>query len=181
MINKTQLYDDIRQSIFHGKLSESQVKGIESILNEWVKRGYTDMRWLSYILATVYHESAGTMQPVEEHGKGKGHSYGQPDPLTGQVYYGRGRVQLTFYGNYLKFEKRLKMPLTAHPELMLTDEVDIPVLFDGMVNGLYTGVGLPKYFNDKTEDFYNARRIVNSVDKAELISSYAKNFLKALS
>jgi hypothetical protein len=162
-------------------MNQSQVEGIDAILAEWEKRSYSDLRWLSYILGTVYHESAGTMKPVEEIGKGRGHNYGQPDPITGKTYYGRGRVQLTFKDNYLKFEKRLKMPLTTQPELMLTDEVDIPVLFDGMVQGLYTGVGLPKYFNDTREDFLNARKIVNVLDKAELISSYAKNFLKALS
>jgi hypothetical protein len=35
------------------------------------------------------------MQPIEEYGKGRGMPYGKPDPTTGQVYYGRGFVQLT--------------------------------------------------------------------------------------
>ena len=53
-----------------------------------------DLRWLAYILATDYHETAYTMQPIEEYGKGAGYDYGEPDPVTGEIYFGTGLVQL---------------------------------------------------------------------------------------
>src|SRR6185369_17418114 len=58
------------------------------------------LEWAAYMLATVFHECAGTWQPIEEYGKGKGLKYGTPDTRTGQVYYGRGYTQNTWYDNY---------------------------------------------------------------------------------
>ncbi|MBE3951934.1 hypothetical protein HJ144_09510 [Vibrio parahaemolyticus] len=47
------------------------------------------------------------MQPVEEYGKGVGHEYGIPDPITGQTYYGRGDVQVTWKYNYERLSRLL--------------------------------------------------------------------------
>ena len=33
-----------------------------------------DIRWLAYMMATAKHEVANTWQPIEEYGKGAGHS-----------------------------------------------------------------------------------------------------------
>lgn len=47
------------------------------LLDEWEGRpDLTDLRWLAYILATVEYETGGAMTPLEEEGKGAGHSYG---------------------------------------------------------------------------------------------------------
>ena len=45
-----------------------------------------------------------------------------------------------------------------------------------MFRGLFTGKKLADYMNDKETDYYNARRIINGLDKAELIAGYAKEF-----
>ena len=47
------------------------------------------------------------MQPIEEYGKGSTAAYGQPDPETGQTYYGRGFVQLTWRDNYARADQEL--------------------------------------------------------------------------
>src|SRR5690606_16382609 len=94
-------YDRIRP-LFGGTITQGQVEGMEAILNEWEARELTDQRHLAYVLATAFHETAKTMQPVREYGRGKGRPYGDPDPLTGLIYYGRGHVQLTWKGNYRK-------------------------------------------------------------------------------
>ncbi len=65
------------------------------------------LSYLAYTLATVYHETAYQMQPVEEYGKGAGHEYGIPDPITGKAYYGRGDVQVTWKYNYERLSKLL--------------------------------------------------------------------------
>jgi putative chitinase len=63
---------------------------------------------------------------------------------------------------------------------MLEDEPSALVLFDGMIEGWFTGVGLPQYFDADTDDPYNARRTVNGTDKADLIAGYHREFLAAL-
>lgn len=179
--NRT-FFDTVRTMLFGGKLSQGQVDGMNMILKEWDARGIEDLKWLAYMLGTVFWESGRTMQPVEERGRGKGYFYGVPHPKTGKIYFGRGRIQLTLYDNYLKFEKLLNIPLTTHPELMLENEVDLQVLFIGMIQGLYTGAKLADYFNDRITDWYNARKIVNSNDKKtyKTIADYAQIFYSAL-
>ena len=75
MINKESFYKKIRVSLFD-KLTQPQVEGMGAILNEWDRGKDEDLRNLAYMLATVYHETARTMQPIEEFGKGKGRDYG---------------------------------------------------------------------------------------------------------
>ena len=63
---------------------------------------------------------------------------------------------------------------------MLEHEPAALILFDGMIEGWFTGVGLPSFFNSDTEDPYNARKTVNGLDKADLIAGYYKSFKDAL-
>jgi predicted chitinase len=126
------------------------------------------------MLATVKHECAGTWQPIAEDGKGKGRKYGTPDPVTGQVYYGRGYVQLTWKANYQAMSKVTGADLVNHPELALTAPVAYRIMEYGMRNGSFTGVGLKKYIHEDVCDYLNARRIINGIDCAELIANYAK-------
>jgi putative chitinase len=179
-MNRLIFYDTIRQNIFDGKIKQSQVNGIEAILNQWENEKLTDLRWLAYMLATVFHETGATMQPIEEYGKGRGHPYGKPDPITGLKYYGRGQVQLTWKYNYETMGNILGVDLVRHPELALQLDISVKILFQGMIKGFFTGRRLEHYFNYKT-DWVNARRIVNGTDRAELIANYAKKFYKALS
>jgi putative chitinase len=183
-------FDVVRASLFHGSLSQSQVDGMNYILDQWDKlweanfpRG--DKRHLAYCLATVYHETGQAMRPVEEWGKGEGHSYGQPTGPYDHCYYGRGHVQLTWEDNYIAGTERLKpygldADLHQHPELMLEDAISVTILFDGMRDGWWTGVDLDKYINDATEDPVNARRVVNGTDKADTIAGYYWKFKDAL-
>ena len=175
----------MRQSLFGGKLTVSQVRGMEAILNEWERRDLTDIRWLAYMLATTYHETARTMQPIEEYGKGKGKRYGRIDPKTGHAYYGRGFVQLTWASNYITMGKILGVDLYNNPSLALKEDVATQILFEGMLTaksfrGDFTGRSLEQYFNATSDDPYNARRIINGLDKAKLIAGYHQKFLVAL-
>lgn len=192
MINRQKFYDSIRNSIFGGKLSVNQVNGTNVILDEWDRVGFADLRWLAYMLATAYHETASTMQPIEEYGKGKGRPYGKKLKMSGvayalpnKIYFGRGLVQLTWFENYQLMGRLLNIPLLENPELALQPNVSVKIMFEGMLRGSssfgdFTGKCLEQYFNATEEDWINARRIINGRDKASLISKYAKNFYTAL-
>ena len=73
MLDKKTFYDSIRPSnLFHNNLSQQQVNGIELILDCWnsgpqgLFKGPVYDAHLSYMLATVYHETARTMSAVRE-------------------------------------------------------------------------------------------------------------------
>lgn len=181
MIDHTAFFDSARANLFHGKLTQSQVDGMNAILDEWEARPeYTDLRWLAYMLGTAYHETAYKMQPIEEYGKGHGRRYGKPDPITGKVYYGRGYVQLTWKTNYDKMGRVVKADLVNKPELALDPTIAAEIMFYGMKKGSFTGVGLGKYFNDSKTDWINARKIINGLDKADKIAEEAQKFYTAL-
>jgi hypothetical protein len=177
-MNRKVFYDALRQTLF-GQITQQQVDGMENILNEWQQRGLDDLRWLAYILATTYHETGHTMQPIEEWGKGKKHAYGQPDAQTGQRYFGRGYVQLTHKRNYQTFADRMQIDLVHNPALALDPGHAVKILFDGMINGLYTGDGLRRYFGKET-DWVEARRIVNGEDRKHDSAKIAQVFYAAL-
>jgi putative chitinase len=184
-------YDTVRKDLFRGALTQSQVDGMNYLLEVWEEHFEAanprdGTVWLAYALATFLHETAEMMQPIEEYGKGAGKSYGQPAGPHGQKYYGRGHVQLTWEANYKNGEKFLKdrykvdAALHKEPHRMLHSSTSALVSYDGMVWGWFTGVGLPKYFNSKVEDPKNARRIVNGMDRADLIAGYYQKFKQAL-
>jgi hypothetical protein len=160
-----------------GTLRQGQVDGLNTILGAAeADETITDVRWLAYMLATTYHETARTFQPIEEIGKGRGRPYGKPDPVTGQTYYGRGFVQLTWKRNYQRFAELLGLDLVEDPGLALEPNTAFRVMSVGMIRGLFTGKKLADYINDQKGDYVNARRIINALDRAELIASYAKKF-----
>lgn len=183
MINRKAFFKSVRSSF--GKLKQSQVDGFNAILDAWDVSEMTDLRWLAYMLATAWHETAKTMQAIEEYGKGRGRPYGKVDPKTGHAYYGRGLVQLTWADNYKKMGKILQIPLYENPHLALDLEIAVEIMFEGMLtkksfSGDFTGVSLEKYFNSKTDDPIGARRIINGTDKAKLIAGHHGKFLSAL-
>jgi predicted chitinase len=163
-----------------GPLSQKEVEGINALLAEMEARGWADKRWWAYVLATAWHETAGTMQPIAEYGRGKGRPYGKPDARTGLAYYGRGLPQITWYDNYAKMGAELGVDLIHNPDLMLTLPVSAAALCVGMEKGLFTGKSLGDYFDGNTDDPVNARRIVNGTDKANLISGYYTTALAAI-
>lgn len=191
-LNRKHFFDSIRGSLFHGDFSQPQVEGLDAILDRWEASGFTDLRWLAYMLATCYHETARTMQPIEEYGKGKGYKYGKkikrsgiPYTLPDKIYYGRGYVQLTWYENYETMGRLLGIDLLNNPELALHPNIAAQIMFEGMTKGNshfgdFTGKSLENYFNNTKEDWVNARRIINGTDKAEMIAGYGKKFFTAL-
>lgn len=169
-MDRAKLYAHLRsaQSAAFGKsLSKGQVDGIERILDEAQKRGVPLMQ-LAYILATVYHETAHTMQPIRERG---GEKY-----LRSKKYYpwvGEGLVQVTWEVNHRKFG-------ATKPGQLMTWPIALKALFDGMLKGMFTGKSLGQYVGGELRDYVGARRVVNGTDKDNLIASYAMSFESGL-
>ena len=187
MIDRDAFFAAARADPFGGNLTQRQVDGLNFLLDVWERhfRG-SDIRWLAYSLATAFHETAQTMEPIEEHGRGSSQPYGQPVGDYGQCYYGRGYVQLTWQENYIKGENILAAkyavdcPMHRYPHRMLEHEAAALILYDGSIDGWFTGASLGDYFNATKEDPFNARRVINGVDKAELVAGYYESFKRAL-
>lgn len=195
MLNRPRFYIELKHNNLFIMLHQPQVNGIEAIFNEWDSKPeeYKDLRWLAYMLATVYHETGKAMLAVEEWGKGKGHNYsrkvkrsGLPYLIPDVVFYGRGLVQLTWYENYELMGRVLGIDLLNHPELALDSNITVKIMFEGMTKGSssfgdFTGRSLEQYFNIAKEDPIGARKIINGTDKADLISTYYHTFLDCIS
>ena len=130
---------------------------------------------MAYVLATAYHETAHKMVPVREMG---GEKY-----LRSKKYYphvGMGYAQLTWLVNYQKASDYLGVDFVNNPKLLLEPEYAAPILIRGMAEGWFTGKKLSDYITLQKSDFRNARRIVNGMDKADLIAGYARDYDKLL-
>lgn len=193
MYNEKNLFDKLRSSRLFKSFSQAQVDNIKNILRAFAEVKIFDIRFLAYALATTYHETAGTMRPIEEYGKGKGRDYGKKLKrsrvsylLPDKIYFGRGYVQLTWFENYQLLGRLLGIDLLGKPELALDPFIAAKILVEGMTKGSssfgdFTGKCLEMYFNDKKEDPIEARRIINGEDKKFLIADYYWIFKEALS
>jgi hypothetical protein len=186
-MNREIFFTKIRHSLFHGRLSDQQVEGIETMLNYWESQGGGYRPQLSYMLATAYHETGAKMQPIPEIGKGKGKKYGVPGRNNGQVPYGRGLIQTTWDENYEKTDHLLGLnsDLIANYDLLLTLPIAVPALMRGMKEGWYAKYKgepctLDRFIYKGHISYLDARRIVNGTDKAAQIADYAELFDEAI-
>lgn len=191
-MNRKVFINGINSSLFNGRINNSQIAGINFKLDAFDDFRICDDRWKAYMLATSYHETARTMQPIEEYGKGRSRVYGrkikhnrQPYTFPDKIYYGRGDVQLTWYENYELMGRLLGIPLLEQPELALKPDISARIMIEGMTKGMsnrgdFTGVSLENYFNSFLDDPVQARKIINGMDKANLIAGYHDKFLKAI-
>ena len=178
-IDRKRFFDAFRAEF--GSLDQKQVAAIETLLGlSENDPAMSDVRWIAYALATIKHETANTYAPIAEIGHGKGRPYGEKDPETHQVYYGRGYVQLTWRRNYERMGDLLDVDLVNQPDLAMEPETAYKVLSLGMRRGLFTGKKLGDYINGDSTDYLHARRIINAMDKAQLIADYAQTYEEIL-
>lgn len=196
-LNSGFFFDYVRLHLFDGRLSPSQAAGLNYILAKW-NSSYAeqDDRWLAYALGTTHHETGRAMQPITESG-GPRYFFKMYDPAgqrpdvarrlgnteqgDGARFCGRGFVQLTGRSNYRTWGTLLNADLIGNPELVLQTESATAILFKGMIDGLFTGRKFADYFIGEKADWINARRIINVMDKAELVASYALRYYAAIS
>jgi putative chitinase len=198
-IDRDYFFKTIRLTLFRGAMTQSQVDGCNAILDSWDKdSSLADDRWLAYAFATAYHETAFTMQPINEYG---GDAYffkmydkdgdrpevaarlGNTEPGDGILFHGRGYVQLTGRANYTRMGQLLGIDLTSNAscaDRALNPETASSIMEIGMRNGIFTGKKFADYFNAQTTDWINARRIINGLDRAEEIGAYGQSFMDAI-
>lgn len=177
-MNKEKFYDTIRPSF---PLTTENVQGFEKVL-DYLLLNEDNLNQAAYILATVWWETANTMQPIQE--------YGSLKYLKSKKYYpyfGRGYVQLTWKENYQRASKVFGVDFVKHPDLVKDPVYALPILFVGMNDGWFGPKGLDEYIDGKDEsdsedlrEFKAARRTVNIQDKAEAIGKIALIFERAL-
>lgn len=184
------------RAVTNGKLTRHQVKNTKLIISEW-KRNYRGYRseCLAYLLATTYHETAGTMKPLKEYGgknranrlygiEGKNptraRQMGNTRPGDGARYMGRGFVQLTWKNNYRKASLHTGEQLLKKPYLAKRPDLATKILIEGCMSGWFTTRPLTKYINENGVDYVQARKVVNGTDKARLIAGYAAEFHEAI-
>ncbi|MFK0163479.1 hypothetical protein [Rhizobium sp. NPDC090279] len=206
-MNHETFFSAVRTSLFSGRLSKNQVNGTGAILAAWVAAPF-DPRWLAYMLATVYHETDKAMCAVSENlnysatglqatfpkyfstvqaatysrqprriaNRAYANRMGNGDEASddGWRYRGRGLVQITGKDNYAKYG------IADDPDTALDPSKAIEILFDGMINGRFTGKKLADYFSATGSDWLGARRIINGTDRAIDIAGFAKKFAAAI-
>lgn len=208
IIDKTKFYAGIRKVYDVYDDAGLHYAGTDAIIDQWnADSRLSDLRWLAYILATAYHETAFKMYPVRETlAKTDGaavramerspyyqrlqRKYWRQNSETGEYYFGRGYVQLTHDFNYQKADKRFDIDPDQNrdesyywnPENALDPEKAIRVTYDGMVYGWYVPSRcLLRHFEPNREaDWIEARKIINGTDRADQIAEHATNFLVEL-
>ena len=178
-----------------GRLNQGQVDGIEAILRSaWNQ----PVEFQAYILATAWHETARTMQPVRETlaktdasavnilerawAAGKLPTVRTPYwrfDQEGKTWLGRGYVQLTHKANYIKASQALNIDLLTDPNRAMVADTAGAILVRGCVEGWFTGKKLGDYLPG---DYINARRVVNGDVRQHgaMIAKTAGTFAKAL-
>lgn len=196
MMDNTAFFNACRKGVMGPTLDPNEVSGAEAILNAMAG---APLSWTAYALATAYHETAHTLQPIKEYG---GPNYffrmydpegnrpalakrnGNTQPGDGARYFGRGYVQLTWRSNYRRLGQRIGVNLEAQPELALDPTIAARIMRIGMQEGAFTGKGfsdfLPTAGPAGRGDFIKARRIINGTDRAADIADYAVGFQAAL-
>jgi hypothetical protein len=203
-MSRRDFFDTVRADLFDGRLTQSQVDGMEGIIAAMAAVGDNRDKTLAYALATAYHETGRRMEPVregfaasdeeaiqavarlaEKRGPSSAPSrYGKPAGPHGKTYYGRGYVQLTWLENYQRSSADAGHDLVRHPDKMLDPEISARVLIRGLLDGRWNGAqgkGLADYLpSDGEDDLKGARRTVNVTDKWKLIAGYYDKFLAAI-
>lgn len=168
-----------------GTMTNAQVEGIQAKLTAFAAQA-SPLAYVAYGLATSFHETAQRMQPIPEIGRGRGKAYGKPGKHGGQVAYGRGDVQLTWDYNYDRADDELGLngALTSNYDRAMETEISAQIMVLGMTEGWFTARKFSTYLPPKgpatRAAFTSARRIINGIDKAEMIAGYALSFQAAL-
>lgn len=176
-------YNSLRAAF--GPLSQNQVDGIERLLK--ASEGMP-LRHRAYVLATAWHETGPASSslhmtprremwgPTDAQRRYEGRAdLGNTVMGDGKRYMGRGYVQITGRRNYERASSLTGRDLIGNPDLALDADVAALIMVDGMRRGWFTGKRMADF-----DSYANMRRVVNGMDRADLIAGYAEKFEAAL-
>ncbi|MEG5137582.1 MULTISPECIES: peptidoglycan-binding protein [unclassified Microcoleus] len=158
-------------------------KNLPIVLNQCINDGVTDRGQIAYVFATAEHEShfGRFMMELSDGWYLEGREdLGNTEPGDGPRFKGRGFVQITGRRNYQIWSEKLGINLIDRPEQAALPEIAAIILVRGMRDGSFTGVGLSDFIAGGSRDFFNARRIVNGLDHADIIAQFAEYYFKAI-
>lgn len=209
-MDRSKFYKSIRSSgLFPGGMTQSQVDGMERLLDTWGKYYSPDpIEYLAYNLATSYHETGATMQPIYERGPVSyfekyepgtrlGTMLGNTKKGDGYKFRGQGDVQNTGRRNAKKATDELNarfklgVDLVNNPGKRGDPFISAHSLFLGNREGWWTGKKLSDYIRKgSSPDWFNGRAIVNGdkntiakgskISNGRKLANYADAFLDAL-
>lgn len=201
-MNNAAFFDALRasrSSMFASTFTQSQVTGIEGLIDAFRTFGDGRIKTLAYALATARREVGAGMIPVREGFKKTDVSarayvqrnYGNKGPKWycwpvgphGYVYYGRGYVQMTWLENYQFATHQTGLDFVGNPDLALDPKISARLLITGLISGQWNklGHGIAYYLkNDDLDDLMGARRTVNVTDHWQEIAGHYREFLAAL-
>jgi hypothetical protein len=176
-MNRTPVFDLVRNMVPEKRLSADQVNRINSVLSD-LERFVLPLKHAAYILATAHHES-DRWRAVEEYASGADYEgrkdLGNIHKGDGKRFKGRGLVQITGRRNYSDWSNRLGVDLLSNPELAKETRIAARILVEGSFLGTFTGKKLADY-----KTYEQMRRVINKTDRAKLIAGYARKFEAAL-
>ncbi|MEG3920368.1 peptidoglycan-binding protein [Microcoleus sp. POL10_C6] len=158
-------------------------KNLPLILDRCLNDGVVDLGQIAYVFATAQHESllGRFMMELADGSDYEGREdLGNTEPGDGPRFKGRGFVQITGRRNYESWSEKLGINLVDNPEKAALPEIAAMIIVRGMRDGSFTGVGLSNFIVGADRDFYNARKIVNRLDKADLIAEFAQSYFNAI-
>lgn len=169
----------------------NSVNGLFQVFNEYNNEGGTNLLYVAYMLATSYHETAYRMEAIKEYGSanyfskyGRGElakRLGNRSVAEGIKFAGRGHVMITGRDNYQKFTDILGIDLISNPDLALNPVVSAKILVIGSLKGVFTTRKLSDYITyGSYNDFVEARRVINGVDRKYDIADYAIKFRECI-
>jgi hypothetical protein len=149
-----------------------------AIAAECRRQGLSLPTQIAYLLATTEHETAGTWQPVRE-AFWLSEEWRKKN-LRYYPYYGRGYVQITWEFNYRRYQDLLGLPLLKQPDLVMRPDVSLYILVHGSKHGVFTGLKIDDFINATKTDYFNARKVINGLDRADSIAELARQWEKKI-
>ena len=159
-------------------LTNEQLGNAKLIMEAAIQFGIQDRRQLAYMLSTALAECS--LRCIREIKRESNPQYWENQKKYWDTgYYGRGFTQITHKYNYEGMGKKLGLDLAANPDLALDPATSAQIIAIGMRDGDFSTKKLSDYFNSTTEDWNNARRIINGLDRACEIGGDAKKIYEA--
>lgn len=197
-MNYTKFFERLRGTKQFPALTARQTQGMATIIDVWAQwyQLRFPIEFLAAALAQIGRETGYRMVPVMETFASTPEAAAQilerafvrgqlpwvskrywlPDS-NGEIWIGRGDIQITLKPNYTKLRKAIKeaydidIPLDVDPDLALDPVTSAVITFEGMTKGLFTSKKLEDFYSKgKKMDYVGQRAVVNGDSKDEDIA-----------